>query len=178
MHFLTRSRKMIIKKTLAIRSFPNYWITRCLLLLIRGGSHTTAWPPPPLQQSAGVSLKQMVRLQLWIFTVAQQCSIYICSLHTTRPQDNGTPRGIWLGNMLMRHKHFLQEIMNVELLDIHSFNLYLDSTGDKPGAGSHFQVRPVRTVTVKNCANSSKWMHTNKKKRVRSYGEMKYVKRK
>lgn len=42
--------------------------------------------------------------------------------------------------------------MNMELQDIHSFNLYLDSTGDKRRASSHFQVRPVCAVTVKDCA--------------------------
>lgn len=94
----------------------------------------------------------MVQHQLQIFTVPQQRSIYICSLHTKTPEDNGMPRATGWGICWWGTKHFSQEIMNIELQDIHSFNLYLDSTRDKHRASSHFQVCPVCMVTVKNCA--------------------------
>lgn len=53
----------------------------------------------------------------------------------------------------------------MELQDIHSFNPYLDSTGDEHGASSHFQVCPVCMVTVKKCASVLKsrlYYHTDK----------------
>lgn len=53
----------------------------------------------------------------------------------------------------------------MELQDIHSFNPYLDSTGDEHGASSYFQVCPVCMVTVKKCASVLKsrlYYHTDK----------------
>lgn len=87
-----------------------------------------------------------------IYSASAMLHLYLFVAYNNT-EDNGALRAAGWGICWWGTKHFSLEIMNTELQDIHSFNLYLDSTRGKHRASSHFQVCPPCIVT-KLCITS------------------------